>query len=189
MSTITYTWVPDPMHYSRNMQTIAAALETSEIPLQAASEVMQEDILERFDTKTDPSGDPWEPWSPSYVATGIPEQNIDGILVQTGALREAASNSEAMVVSNDTLFYRTPLLPHYGLAHEEGMEPDLPQRSFLGMSDESAAVVFATFGEWFDGAISLYPTATGKVGMRHAIRGPKGFVPRSSVGKAPLPKL
>lgn len=185
---VTFTWNPDPAYFAERLSTVGAALENRALPLAIASETMQADIRERFDTETDPSGEPWEDWSETYYPVAEAYPNI-GILQQSGELRDAASSSEAMVVTNDTVFYQTRLLPHYGLAHESGTD-QLPQRSFLGMSDEAAATVFATFGEWFDNSIDLFTTRKGRIGIRHALRGAGGgFVSRSSFGKSPLPRF
>jgi phage gpG-like protein len=185
---ITFTWDPDPTVFANRFFAVADALENRTLPLLAASETMQHDIRERFETETAPDGTPWEPWSENYrpVAEGYPNE---GILTRSGALKDAASSSEAMVVTKDTVFYQTTLLPHYGLAHDQGL-PDrkagLPKREFIGMSDEAAMVVIGEFGEWFDRSIDLYSTGS-MVGRRHAIHGAGGlFVSRSSVGKAPL---
>lgn len=202
MSVMTFEWVPDPKVYANKFLTVADALETTRaVPLAAASEQMQTAIQERFDTKTDPQGVPWPRWSFSYLASHFAPLllNLDGILVRTGALRKAAVSTEAMTVTNDTLFYQTELLPNYGLAHDQGL-PDraggwsgrnpLPRRSFLGMDDESALRILGFFSEWFDRSIDLFVTSTGKVAPRHRIRGFGGmFIPRSAVGKGPLPKF
>lgn len=186
------------MVYSNAMNDIAIALENKRGPLTASSEVLQADIRERFDTETDPSGDHWEPWSPNYnpVAQGESPDSLGrtfpniGILQRTGELADVASSSRAIRVSNDTVFYETNMLPNYGLEHEAGNpERNLPRRSFLGLSDQAAGVIFATFAEWFDGAVDLFVTASGRLGMRHSIQGPGGFVSRASVGRGPLPRI
>lgn len=182
MSVITFTWEPDPAVLGQSMLAVAGSLADRKAPLLAASEAVREDIRERFETETDPSGDPWEQWAESYKehAESYPNK---GILQQSMALVEAASSTEATVVTGDTVFYRTNVLPHYGLAHESGL-PDrkhpLPQRSFLGLSAQAASVIFGFFSEWFDGAIALYPTARGKIGRRHSFRAIPGgfFIPR-----------
>ena len=182
--TITFNWNPRPEVFARRFFAVAESLDNRVLPLTAASEMMQEDIRERFETETGPDGRMWEPWSDSYwpVAEAYPNE---GVLTQSGALKEAASSSEAMMITKDAVFYKTSLLPHYGLAHDQGLE-NLPQREFLGMSDEGALKIMGVFGEWFDRSIDLYVTSAGNVGMRHAIQGVGGFVSRSSVGKLPL---
>lgn len=191
MSSITFTWEPNPAVFARSLEAVAVALENRVPPLMAASEELQASIRERFETGTDPEGNAWKEWSESYRPVAEAYPNI-GILRQTDALMEAASSSEATIVTHDTVFYKTTALPSYGLEHESGAEdrsPPLPQRSFLGLSDESVLKVYGLFTEWFDAAISLYPTSTGRIGARHSIRGATGFVSRSSVGRGPLPKL
>ena len=194
----TFVWAPNPQVYANKHYTVANALDnTRAVPLQAASQEMQADIRERFDTKTDPEGNQWDEWSESYKAWFQPEiNNIDGLMVRTGALREKASASEAMIVTNDTLFYQTEMLPSHGLAHESGLpdrEHPLPQRAFLGFDDESTLKVFGLFSEWFDKSIQLWVTSTGKIAPRHAIRGggPGGtqFASRASVGRGPIPRF
>lgn len=151
---------------------------------------MQADIAERFATETDPQGQPWTPWADSYVDRALVENA--GILHKTGALEAAATSTEATLIRKDTVFYNTGVLPSYGLAHESGLpsrKNELPQRQFLGMSDQSAALIFATFGEWFDRSIQLFVTASGKLSARHSLQGPGGFVSRASVGRRPLREL
>jgi phage gpG-like protein len=186
--TVTFTWVPDPARIGASVEAVAAALEKTVVPIAASSKAIQADIRERFMTETDPSGTPWEPLSWKYIMSGWAKthpppyttRNRTGTtLKDTGQLMEAATSSEAQVVTNNTLFFQTKALPNYGLAHEAGLpdrEHPLPQRSFLGMSDAAAAVVFGFFTEWFDQSISLYPTKLGKIGRRHAFRAiPGGF--------------
>jgi len=191
-----FVWEPDPIVYANSMMNVATALENRAVPLAAASEAVQMDIRERFETETDPQGNKWQPWADSYAhyASIFPNK---GILHQTGALEEAATSSEAIQFTHNSVFYRTGNLPSHGLEHETGnldREPPLPQRSFLGLSDEARGVIIGNFYEWFDGAINLFVTSRGMVGRRHAITGlvpgmrGRPFVPRSSVGKAPLPR-
>jgi phage gpG-like protein len=206
MATVTFTWAPNPAQLGASMEAVAAALETRLVPMKAASEAMQADIQERFTTETDPSGAPWKPLSFKYIMSGwnkthpppyTTRRRTGTTLKDTGKLMEAATSSRAEIVTNNAVFYRTSGLPSYGLAHEFGLpgraSGELPQRSFLGMSDASAALVLGLFAEWFDGSIMLYPTSTGKIAPRHAIRGggPGGtqFVSRSSVGKGPIPRV
>lgn len=174
---VTFTWEPDPAQLGASMEAVADSLYARVVPLEAASEAMQADIRERFETGTDPEGNPWKDWAPSYQPYAA-EHNTS-ILRQTDELMEAAASSEAQIVTNDTVFYQTGMLPHYGLAHESGLEErknPLPQRSFLGLSEQSVAIIYGFFSEWFDASISLYPTKTGKLGRRHAFRAiPGGF--------------
>lgn len=150
-------------------------------PLATASEVLQADIAEHFETETAPDGTKWDDWAESYKPVAEEYPNV-GILRQSEGLYEAATSSEAIVITKDAVFYRTAALPHYGLGHESGIperKNPLPQRSFLGMSDEAQMIVYGNFIDWFDDSINLYVTARGRIGRRHALRGAGGmFIPR-----------
>lgn len=195
MTVITnFHWEPDPVVYANSMNNVADALLNRTAPLAAASEAVQMDIRERFETETDPSGRKWEPWSESYRHFAEIFPNM-GILHQTGALEEAATSTEATQVTNDSVFYSTQNLPSHGLEHESGnleRDPPLPQRSFLGLSDAARTVIMGNFYEWFEGAISLFVTSRGRIGRRHSITGAvpgmrgRPFIPRSAVGRGPL---
>ncbi len=174
------------MVYANSINAVSQALLDRSGPLIASGEALRASIQERFDTETDPQGQPWDDWSESYKPVAEAYPNL-GILRQSGELEDAAVSSDAVVITNDTVFYDTKLLPHYGLAHETGLEDRLPQRAFLGLSDAARSVVIGNFVEWFDQSIALFVTARGNIGRRHSIRGGGGmFTPRASVGKAPL---
>lgn len=162
--------------------------------MSVAGEQLQASIRQSFETETSPDGVPWDEWSESYapIAEAYPNE---GILKQSKALMEAASRADAVLVTNDTVFYKSEMLPSYGLEHETGMpdrQPPLPARPFIGLTEQAQMVIEGAFWEWFDGNIDLFPTSTGKLGIRHTIRGThpvtghKGFIPRSSVGLGPL---
>jgi len=191
MSSVTFTWEPDPSVYAASFRAVEAALEDQMAPLVAATRVVQTDIAERFATETSPDGTPWQPWADSYADVAAVE-NV-GILHKTGALEAAATSTEAMLIRGNTVFYQTGNLPSHGLAHESGQpdrSPPLPQRQFLGMSEEAAALIYATYGEWFDRSIQLFVTASGKLSARHTLQGAGGlFVTRASKGLAPLRDL
>jgi len=183
---ITFTWEPDPTIYANTFMMQASLLENTVVPIAAAGSVVRADIQRRFETETDPQGKKWEDWSQSYTPTAMAYPN-EGILKQSGDLFRAAISTSATLITNDTVFYETGNLPHYGLAHESGLmdrKNSLPQRAFLGLSDESAATIYGLFGEWFDDIIRLYPTPGG-VKTRHSFRAVGGggfFLPRSAAG-------
>ena len=187
---VSFYWEPDPALYAASMNAVAAALENQTAPLVAASEVLQQDIIERFQTETAPDGSKWEEWSEAYRPYAESYPNI-GILRQSGALYDVATSSETVTIRGDTVFYRTNHLPSYGLAHQfgdPGRKYALPARPFLGMSAESETFIFAAFSEWFDRAIDLFVTPSGKIGKRHALQGEGGFVTRASRGLGPMSK-
>lgn len=191
MSAVSYTWVPDPIVMAENVLEVERGLKNMQLPLRFAAEQTQADIREHFHTETDPDGTSWKDWAESYekAAAG----NI-GILRKSGDLYDDATSDRAMIVTNDSVFYDTSAMPERGIWHQEG-RPDrktkggspnpLPQRQFLGLSNEAQVLIFATFDDWFDGVTRLFTTSTGKTGRKHALQGVgstghKGFIPRSS---------
>ena len=203
MTVIETEFVPDPIELAQSMIAVADGLEDRIGPMAAAGETLSADIRQHFETETDPSGTPWPELSDSYVYGGFfrregrpvtPRQKSGTTLKDTRELMDYASSPERVVVTNNTVFYRTGEMPQYGLAHESGL-PDrqnpLPQRSFIGLSMEAAAVIEERFYEWFQGNIDLYPTSTGKLGVRHAVAANfpgvgRRFVPRAAAGLGPL---
>lgn len=171
------------------MNRVAAGMADRTPALAASGEVIRGNIRERFETETAPDGTPWEDWAESYRDYAEAYPNI-GILQQSGELVEAASDAGAIHVTNDTVFYRTDVLPHYGLAHHTGLperRTPLPARPFLDMSPEAEALIVGTFFEWFEGNLDLFVTAGGGIGRRHAVRGEGGaFISREAAGLPPL---
>lgn len=195
MTSITYEWEPDPSDLAASLMAVADALDTR-VPMMAqTAQIFRMDVAENFEGEHGPDGDPWAPWAESYENYAI-ENNV-GILRQTEELFEEAVSSARFIVSNDAVFYEVDM-PVRGAWHQEGV-PDrrtksgapnpLPARPFLGLSEEAASLIMETWGEWFDGAIMIYPSIGGGLERRHSIRAPGSqgrFVSRASVGKAPL---
>jgi phage gpG-like protein len=184
---VTFHWVPDPKVHADTFYHQASMFENTAVPIAAAGGAIRSDIRERFDTETDPWGQRWEDWSKSYTPVAMAYPN-EGILKQSGDLYRAAISTNATIVTDDTVFYETGRLPHYGLAHEEGLpdrERPLPQRAFLGLSPESTTMIYGIFEEWFNDIVRMYPTPGG-VKTRHSFRavGPGGgfFLSRSAAG-------
>lgn len=188
MSTVAYTWKPDPVVFADAIITVEESLRDRSVPLLAAREFTQEDIRDRFETETDPDGVPWDKWAQSYKEYAENFPNI-GILRQTGELYDAASSSAAFIINSDTVFYDSGYMPERGVWHQEGRPArttrggtanPLPARPFLGLSDSARLLIFATFADWFDRSIDLFVTARGRMGRRHSMRGDLGrFIPRS----------
>lgn len=189
MSIVFTEWQPDPMILAASIDAVNAGLLDRSVPMAVAGEQLQASIRQNFETETAPDGTPWDDWAESYapIAEAYPNE---GILKQSTELMDAASRADAVLVTNDTVFYQVDLLPHYGLEHETGRpdrHPPLPARPFIGLTDQAQAVIEGAFWEWFDGNIDLFPTARGRLGMRHTIRGTGGrFATRASVGLGPL---
>lgn len=178
-----------------SMLDVAAGLENPLVPLAEAGEILQADIRQRFETETDPSENPWEPlswryimWKPGQGQRPInPRRRTGTTLKDTKDLMEAATSDDTILIRGDTLFYQLGLLPEYGIAHDTGLEErqnPLPQRQFIGLSEEAKDVIEVSFDQWFIGNINLYPTSTGKLGQRWGFRAKPGgfFLPRSSAG-------
>ena len=188
-------WDPDPIVWGEAILEVDEALSHVEIPLAFSAELVSEDIKRRFDTETDPSGNPWEEWAENYkdIAEAFPNA---GILRQTDETYDAATDPEAMIVNGNTLFFDEGVLPDQGFYNNDGApgrrtkggSPNpLPARPFLGLSDEATGYIFATFEEWFEQAIMIFETPTGKLGIKHQLRAPGSqgrFVKRST----PLPR-
>lgn len=186
-------WSPDPIVFGEAILEVDEALDHVEIPLAFAAAEVGADIRHRFDTETGPDGMPWQKWSPNYEPKALAFPNI-GILQRTGEMADDATSDRAMIVSGDTLWFDWDALPDYAPWHQEGL-PDrrtkagipnpLPARPFAGLSEETRAVIFAIFADWFDRAIQIYETRTGRLGRRHVVQGihpltgHAGFVPRS----------
>jgi phage gpG-like protein len=92
-------------------------------------------------------------------AENLPPGHSGKILHWRGILREAATDESAFVqvsgqtVNDDSLFFNTEGLPPYWIYHQEGTDM-MPQRRFLGLSDEGAIEVMVVFGDWFDGIVA-----------------------------------
>jgi morphogenesis family protein len=186
VSTVHIEWHPDPIVFSDAILTVADALRDPTPALLAARDFTQEDIRERFLTETAPDGSPWAQWAESYADRAEAYPNI-GILRQTEELYDEAAGSDAFIVSHDTVFYDSGAMPERGIWHQEGRpergqgKNPLPARPFLGLSEATRTLIFATFADWFDRSIDLFVTARGRMGRRHAMRGALGtFIPRSS---------
>lgn len=189
MSTIHVEWSPDPIVFGEALIEASSDVADLTLPIALAAQEVQADIRERFDTETGPDWEPWTPWSDSYAPKAEAFPNI-GILQRTGELASSAEN--AVVVNDDTVFFNEGDIPPYGPWHQEGVEdrgggrggttPNaLPARPFLGLTDETVVFIYGVFEDWFSHIIEVYNTRTGKMGRRHARRGPAGtFIPRDT---------
>lgn len=205
MTTVEFEIIPDPVEFSASINAVAAALETAEIPLAAAGSFIRDEIVEAFARKRDPSsGKTWAPWKESYAGYAESYPNTQ-LLRQSDGMYQALIADEAFMIEGDTLTYSPDIPPDQPKNRKKPSDPGgmraewhqegagkMVARPFIGPSATTDALILSTFAEWFDEAIDLFPTSTGKIGRRHAIKGggPGGtqFVTRASVGKAPLPR-
>lgn len=184
-------WTPEPYELAQRVVNVADALESTYLPLAYASQRASADVREHFRTKTGPDGIPWSPWSENYKPVAEAYPNID-VLRRDDILYDAATDDNAFMISGDTLFFNGDDIPEYGWYHQygasdrktkQGTHNPLPARPFLGISDETAALIFAAMGDWFDGAIDLFVTDTGKLGRRHSFRDPSAHFPTRFAAK------
>lgn len=138
---------------------MSAVLDTSELErellrLGALSDPPLDDLLEALGadlesstrerltvTKTDPSGAPWVPWSPAYAAR---RPNKGGILDLDGQLVDTI----AWELDGQTVIVGSPMI--YAMTHQAGdLSRGIPERSFLGISDEDQETIEATTDRWF----------------------------------------
>jgi hypothetical protein len=184
---ITYDWEPEPEEMANRMFVVADALRDARAPLLFAARQTREEIAESFRTETSPDGEGWQQWAESYIDEA--EENNIGILRRDPPeLFEAAIDHNAFSVVGDTLYYDTSGWPEtsggesYGWFHQDGAphrrtksgSPNpLPQREFVGLSNEGENMILATFMGWFDRSIDLFVTAKGNLAPRHSGRSAK----------------
>jgi len=145
-ATIWFDWSPEPLIVAQELKQFAAFYEDMQLPLFASREVAQVDFYDHFVHEVSPEGKPWQEWADSYE--DYANQHNVGILWQTGALVEAATAKESFIVGVDDLTY-TAKLPHYGIAHHDGIPDLLPSRPFIGLSAEAQFEILEIWEAWF----------------------------------------
>jgi phage virion morphogenesis protein len=84
---------------------------------------------DRFDSESDPSGNPWTPLKPSYAkAKARKPSALRGILTLSGQLRDTITYEalpEAVVIGSNKI---------YAATHQLGRD-SIPARPFLGVSE------------------------------------------------------
>ena len=198
--TISFDWIPEPEVVASELIETANRLEDRSGPLAISRQIAIDDMREHFEGQHDPEGNPWLPWSESYEPRAR-AQNIGEILQRTMDLQDAATAPGAYPITDDSVFFDTSGLPFYWSWHqegtggtdifrtthaqtgedvafrefgEEGRGKALPPRPFVGISFEAELEIIEVFDQWFDSAIALATSPTGKVFGRHALRGPGG---------------
>jgi len=110
-------------------------------------------------------------------AENLPDGHSGKILNWRGILKEAATSDAAFVqvsgqsVNDDSLFFDTGGLPPYWEWHQEGVDyrtpgGELPQRRFLGMSDEAELQILEVFDGWFQGIVEAATSSRGRTFAR-----------------------
>ena len=94
--------------------------------LDSVARTMRERVLERFNTKTAPSGRKWAKWAPSTAAARIRPDAIHGTLLErTGALKRSF-----VARPEGTSSLRVGFSVSYAEFHEKGA-PGMPARPLL----------------------------------------------------------
>jgi phage gpG-like protein len=174
-------WVPghSPDDAAAVLMGVAGYLGAVQVPMEEAKLIAMEDTKERFDTETDPEGEPWEPLDANYQHYKVEVEGYpDMILQRTELLKDVATSAHAWLVIGPTLVFDPFVLPkddgfNYGQFHQTGgtgaRKPrvakgpqfvggearlgGVPARPFIGLSDEAVAKISAAFSLWADGAI------------------------------------
>lgn len=195
--TITFDWAPEPMVVAQEIRAMASALDNMEEPLMAARSIAMQDIETRFDTKTDPDGGAWAPWSAGYAA----RPPLGSLLEATGAMRAAVTSASAFDVNvfdgGGEVVFTGGGAPEYWIYHQlgatraahsaetiafltEGGKHEytgnvLPARPFAGLSEKAEVAIIDIFDEWFAGVVGFYihPTGSAQLRMPGGRFGPK----------------
>lgn len=189
---------------------LAQYIERTEVPMQAAKRIAQEDMSKRFETETDPEGNKWQDLNIRYA--DWKEKKHPGLPILTlfrkgrsEALRTKATKDSAFSVSHDSVFFSTSDLPIYWRKHQFGHSGstvsyfdkkhkeqsftvgEVPARPFIGLSVEAEEKITEIFDLWLgagsEEAQKKYAISSHGI-LQHRIRGrfgPKVFGAESSV--------
>jgi len=114
------TSIPDPKDIQLELERVAANLEDISKPLLASARILADDTQERFDTETDPDGDPWIPLDEEYLTSKRSLGYPDDILHREGTLERSATQISAYKIIGNSVFFDTSGLPPYGTLHQVG---------------------------------------------------------------------
>lgn len=204
---IEFVWDPQPEVIAQEIFEIAGYLENTLGPIELSKEIVRQDVRARFESKTTPYGEQWAPWARNYpdsesiliktgalrdAASGDAVGNTEdtvffnfgelpfyGVFHEYGAVR---SGGDAESRASDIEFLKRAKALGMSVSSDftGGGGNRLPARPFAGASFEAEAKIVAVFDMWFQGAIGLGRTKSGKVFPRHTLRGPGGrFIPKA----------
>jgi hypothetical protein len=147
--------------------------------LQGAKRIAMDDMKRRFETELDPTGARWQELSHDYqIEKAESGYQVHPILSRTyhdgnsESLRSAATSEEAWSVSGESVWFHTGGLPPYWEAHETGRQwtphwakigdkevgadasGGMPQRRFIGLSDEAREEIVALTGAWLEAGLA-----------------------------------
>lgn len=144
---VIFEWEPtQPDEVAAELLEVAGYLENIETPLVLSRHVLQDDIRMRFETKIDPDGNEWAPWSENYANYRERNYPEGGILVRTTELQNAATTEGAYEVGPAGVFYNTAGLPEYWLWTQEGAERSAPTGATAGMTSAEKQHMAASLG-------------------------------------------
>jgi len=133
-------------------------LENTAAPMRAAKAISKADMRERFVTDTDPNGDDWMPLDPDYVQKKATMPNLrthaEDILTLSRRMETAAQSEAAWVATDDTLVFKTDVLPDYWGVHQFGSDAsgqagfaaDFRERIRSGAMEEGGGGARDSFG-------------------------------------------
>lgn len=183
-----YHWAePEPEIVAQRLISLAGELEELAEPMTVAGDITRRDIQENFQTQSDPSGTPWQAWAESYEPWAL-AHGSGRILNLEGHLQEAIGSPSAFIPTNEGLFLDTSGLPEYwawnnfgaydratrSLGKDQfgdigGFANPLPERPFVGLSEEARVKIDAIFFAWVEGEITIAMSGRGS-----KLRGPGG---------------
>ncbi len=186
---IEFFWAEDdPAIVSQQLIGLSHALDDFKAPLAAAGTMAQADIRRRFETGTDPSGRPWQPWAESYEPWAL-KHTKGPILPEranlhlTGEMRNALLEPDNWRATSQDLFLDMSDVPDRWAWHNFGADDrggmggsvsegyefahnDLPSRPFIGMSPVTRAKVTKVFDMWFQGTVEVWTSSRGRTFFR-----------------------
>jgi len=189
-SLITAEWVPDPGMEAQALLRLSDAIEDWRSPMEEVRTITRQSIRRRFDTETDPEGKPWEALSEGYLSRKRREGYPDRILRRDEALYEAATDEGSFMITEREVIFEPDRLPFYGGLHQAGMPSTtypgrtnnpLPQRAFIGLTDDDIDEIEAEFVFWLNRTVdTYYPSDVGA--WRSYLRGDVVATTRGATG-------
>lgn len=162
-------WAPndEPEVVEAELLKLENALGDWHEPMIEARAAIIHDTQRHFDLEEDPDGDPWEDLNDEYLARKLEQGYPADILHRTGAMEEIATSETPWLITEREILFNTGDLPYYGVYHQGAQSfkalrarlaqlgvpswkplKGLPQREFIGISDECADEIEAIFVSW-----------------------------------------
>ena len=158
-------WEPPLEDLEARLIGLSNYIEDSYPVMASMEQVIRESTVRHFEEKTDPSGSPWKEVSDKYAQWKM-TQGYDpaDTLVLSGKGRDAAISESAYMVELDSISFVPDELPEYMPMHQTGGEK-LPQRQFIGLSDEDEAKIVAIYNTWIAAGIEMEFPSEGLGGL------------------------